>query len=159
MNFNKKNIWDNTKNKLNTVVKLIYLQIKHRQSKFPRFSTLVLSSKTELLDLIFKQFFEILGNEIVPAKSMWQIFVLEKIDLSIYVAFEVTVKNTMFKTRNHGLQFKLKRLSLSGLALIQSLKNGVCQRCLLEHSLPLVTRRKIYVLETLPVFITNFQGF
>ena len=54
MNSNKKNIKDNTINKLNTVVKLIYLQIKHPQSIFIRFLTLVLNSKTELLDLIWK---------------------------------------------------------------------------------------------------------
>ena len=70
MNSNKKNIKDNTNNKLNTVVKLIYLQIKHPQSIFLRFLTLVLNMKTELLDLIWKQFLEVLGNEIIPAKSM-----------------------------------------------------------------------------------------
>ena len=41
-----------TNNKVNTVVKLFYLQIKHPQSRFPRFLILVLNSKTELLDLI-----------------------------------------------------------------------------------------------------------
>ena len=51
MNSNKKYI-DNTNNKLNNVVKLIYLQIKHPPSIFPKFLTLVLNSKTELLDLI-----------------------------------------------------------------------------------------------------------
>ena len=70
MNSNKKNIKDNTINKLNTVVKLIYLQIKYPQSIFIRFLTLVLNSKTELLDLIWKQFLEVLGNQIIPAKSM-----------------------------------------------------------------------------------------
>ena len=52
MNFNKKYIQNNTNNKLNTIVKLIYLQIKHPQSIFPRSLALVLNSKTELLDLI-----------------------------------------------------------------------------------------------------------
>ena len=32
------------------IVKLVYLQIKHPQSIFPRFLILVLNSKTELLD-------------------------------------------------------------------------------------------------------------
>ena len=41
----------NTNSKLNIVVKLVYLQIKHPQSIFPRFFILVLNSKTELLDL------------------------------------------------------------------------------------------------------------
>ena len=40
-----------TKNKLNAVVKLIYLQIKHLQAIFPRFLILVLNLKTELLYL------------------------------------------------------------------------------------------------------------
>ena len=43
----------NTSNKLNAVVKLTYLQIKHPQSIFPRFLTLVLYSKTELMDLLY----------------------------------------------------------------------------------------------------------
>ena len=50
--FQQKSI--NTNNKLNAVVKRTYLQIKHPQSIFPRFLTLVLYSKTELMDL-FKQ--------------------------------------------------------------------------------------------------------
>ena len=50
--FRLKNIYNNTNNKLNTVVKLIYVQIKHSQSVFPRFLTLVLNLKIELLDLI-----------------------------------------------------------------------------------------------------------
>ena len=45
-------IKNNTNNKLNTVVKLIYLQIKYPQAILPRFLTSVLNSKTELLDLI-----------------------------------------------------------------------------------------------------------
>ena len=48
---NKNNILIYTNNKLNIVVKLIYLQIKHSQSIFPRFLILVLNSKTELLDV------------------------------------------------------------------------------------------------------------
>ena len=48
--FQQKNILNNTNNKQNTVVKLIYLQIKCPQSIFPRFLVLVLNSKTELLD-------------------------------------------------------------------------------------------------------------
>ena len=54
MNSNK-NIYRiilNTNNKLNTVVKLIYVQITYSQSKFPTFLKLVLNSKTELLYLI-----------------------------------------------------------------------------------------------------------
>ena len=50
-------------------IKMKYLQIKHPQSIFPRFLTW-LNSKTELLDLIWKHFLGILGNEIIPAKSM-----------------------------------------------------------------------------------------
>ena len=50
--FQQKSI--NTNNKLNAVVKRTYLQIKHPQSIFPRFLTLVSYSKTELMDL-FKQ--------------------------------------------------------------------------------------------------------
>ena len=50
--FQQKNIYNNTNNKLNTVVKLIYLQIRYSQSTFPRFLSLVLNSKTEFLDLI-----------------------------------------------------------------------------------------------------------
>ena len=46
-----KNVLNYTSNKLNIVVKLIYMQIKHPQSVFPRFLILVLNSKTELLDL------------------------------------------------------------------------------------------------------------
>ena len=41
----------NTNNKINAVVKLTYLQIKHPQSIFPRFLTLVLYLKIELMDL------------------------------------------------------------------------------------------------------------
>ena len=37
MNSNKKNIQNNTNNKLNTIAKLIYLQIKHPQPIFPGF--------------------------------------------------------------------------------------------------------------------------
>ena len=48
--FQQKDILNNTNNKQNTVVKLIYLQIKCPQSIFPRFLILVLNSKTELLD-------------------------------------------------------------------------------------------------------------
>ena len=51
MNSNKKNIINYTNNKLNIVVKLVYLQIKHPQSIFLRFLILVLNSKTELLVL------------------------------------------------------------------------------------------------------------
>ena len=36
--------------KQNTVVKLIYLQIKHLQAIYPRFLIFVLNLKTELLD-------------------------------------------------------------------------------------------------------------
>ena len=50
--FQQKSI--NTSNKLNVVVKLTYLQFKHPQSIFSRFLTLVLYSKSELMDL-FKQ--------------------------------------------------------------------------------------------------------
>ena len=50
--FQQKSI--NINNKLNPVVKLTYLQIKHPESIFPRFLTLVLYSKPELMDL-FKQ--------------------------------------------------------------------------------------------------------
>ena len=46
-----KNVLNYTSNKLNIVVKLIYMQIKHPQSVFPRFLILVLNLKTELLDL------------------------------------------------------------------------------------------------------------
>ena len=49
--FQQKNILNYTNNKLNIIVKLIYLQIKHSQSIFPRFLILVLNSKIELLDL------------------------------------------------------------------------------------------------------------
>ena len=52
MNSNKKYIDNKTNNKKNTVVKLIYLEIKHPQSIFPRFLTLLLNSRTESLDLI-----------------------------------------------------------------------------------------------------------
>ena len=47
----QKNIFNYTNNKLNIVVKLGHLQIKHPKSIFPRFLILVLISKTELLDL------------------------------------------------------------------------------------------------------------
>ena len=47
-----KNVLNYTSNKLNIVVKLIYMQIKHPQSVFPRFLILVLNSETELQDLI-----------------------------------------------------------------------------------------------------------
>ena len=40
-----------TNNKMNIVIKLVYLQIKHPQSIYPRFFILVLNLKTELLDL------------------------------------------------------------------------------------------------------------
>ena len=40
-----------TNNKMNIVIKLVYLQIKHPESIYPRFLILVLNSKTELLDL------------------------------------------------------------------------------------------------------------
>ena len=56
--FQQKSI--NTNNKLNAGVKLTYLQIKHPQSIFLRFLTLVLYSKTELMDL-FRQ-------EVCPAR-------------------------------------------------------------------------------------------
>ena len=46
-----KNIVNYPNNKLNIVVKLVYLQIKHPHSRFPKFFILVLNSKTELLDL------------------------------------------------------------------------------------------------------------
>ena len=46
-----KNIVNYPNNKLNSVAKLVYLQIKHPQSIFPKFLILVLNSKTELLDL------------------------------------------------------------------------------------------------------------
>ena len=49
MNFNKKSI--NTKNKLNAIVKLTYLQIKHPHSIFPRFLILVLYLKLVLMNL------------------------------------------------------------------------------------------------------------
>ena len=49
--FQQKNVLNYTDNKLNIVIKLVYLQIKHPQSIFARFSILVLNSKTELLDL------------------------------------------------------------------------------------------------------------
>ena len=48
--FQQKNLLNYTNNKLN-IVKLVYLQVKHPQSIFPRFLILVLNSKTELLDL------------------------------------------------------------------------------------------------------------
>ena len=51
INSNKKNILNYTNNKLNTVIKLIYLEIKHPQLTSPRFLILVLNSKTDLLDL------------------------------------------------------------------------------------------------------------
>ena len=41
----------NTNSKLNIVVKLVYLQIKHPQSIFPRFLILSLNLKIELPDL------------------------------------------------------------------------------------------------------------
>ena len=47
--FQQKSI--NTNNKLNDVVKLTYLQIKHPQSMFPRFLILVLYLKPVLMDL------------------------------------------------------------------------------------------------------------
>ena len=56
--FQQKSI--NTNNKLNAGVKLTYLQIKYPQSIFLRFLTLVLYSKTELMDL-FRQ-------EVCPAR-------------------------------------------------------------------------------------------
>ena len=49
--FQQKSVFNYTSNKLNIVVKLGYLEIKHPQSIFPRFLILVLNSKTELLDL------------------------------------------------------------------------------------------------------------
>ena len=49
--FQHKTIFNYTNNKLNIVFKLVYLQIKHPQSIFPRFLILVLNSKIELLDL------------------------------------------------------------------------------------------------------------
>ena len=49
-NFNKTQ--NNTSSKGNTAVKLNYLQIKHPQSIFSGFLTLVLNSKTERLDLV-----------------------------------------------------------------------------------------------------------
>ena len=55
---------------VDAVIKVTYLQTKHPQSIFPILLTLVLNSKTELLDLIWKQFLEVSGNEIIPAKSM-----------------------------------------------------------------------------------------
>ena len=39
-----------TSSKLNIVLKLVHLQIKHPQSIFPRILIFVLNSKTELLD-------------------------------------------------------------------------------------------------------------
>ena len=41
--FPNKKIWSNNKIKLNTVIKLMYLQIRHPQSTFPRFVSLVLN--------------------------------------------------------------------------------------------------------------------
>ena len=49
--FQQKNILNYTNIKLNIVVKLVYLQIKHSQSIIARFLILVLNSKTEFLDL------------------------------------------------------------------------------------------------------------
>ena len=49
--FQQKSIFNYINNKLNIVVKLVYLQIKYPQSIFPCFLILVLNSKTELLDL------------------------------------------------------------------------------------------------------------
>ena len=37
---------------MNIFIKLVYLQIRHAQSIYPRFLILVLNSKNELLDLI-----------------------------------------------------------------------------------------------------------
>ena len=63
----------------------------------------------------------------------------------------------MFETHSHGPQFKLKRPSLLTCSVSkESKKNEVCQRC---FTIPLVTPRKIFVLETLYVFITNFLDF
>ena len=48
----QKYILNYTNNKLDIVIKLVYLRTKHPQSIFPRFSILVLNSKAELLNLI-----------------------------------------------------------------------------------------------------------
>ena len=48
----KKYVYNNTSKTLNTAVKLNYLQINHPQSIFPIFLTLVLNSKTDLLNLV-----------------------------------------------------------------------------------------------------------
>ena len=53
---------------MNIVIKLVYLQIKHQQSIFPRFLILVLNSKIELLDLtLVGRLFHI--RKIVPYKG------------------------------------------------------------------------------------------
>ena len=51
-NSNKKYVQNNTNNKLDTVVKLIYLQIKNPQSILSTFLTLVLNSNNAILNLM-----------------------------------------------------------------------------------------------------------
>ena len=82
-----------------------------------------------------------------------------RIDLSIYVAFQVIVKKTMYKTLSHGLQCKLKRPSHWTSSKWKSRKQSLSKMFCKMHSIPLVTPRKIYVLESLFVFITNLQAF
>ena len=52
INSNKKYVQNNTNNKLDTVVKLIYLQIKNPQSILSKFLTLVLNSNNAFLNLM-----------------------------------------------------------------------------------------------------------
>ena len=60
----------------------------------------------------------------------------------------------MFKTSSHGLQFKLKRPSHWTCCEWKSKKWSLSKMSIL-----LVSTRKISVLESLYVFITNLQAF
>ena len=118
-----------------------------------------------MLDLIWKQFLEVLGDELFPAKFMWWILVLvtnyniSKDTLAHICWFQVIVKNTMFKALSHDLQFKLKRPSLWTYSDSKSKKRSLWKMFCWRHSIPLTTSREISVLESLYAFITNFPGF
>ena len=116
-----------------------------------------------------RQFLEVLVNEIIPAKKLsWILVLVTHCNISKYRLAHICCplgyceKYTVFKIPSHCLQFKLKRpshwvepshlssLSLSYLALSQSLKSGVCQRFFCwRHSISLVFPRKVSVLEFL----------
>ena len=70
-----------------------------------------------------------------------------RIDLSTYVVLQGIVKN-MFKTRSYGLCFSEKD-HITGLTLSRVEKRSVSKAFYRRCSIPLVTPRKFFVLESL----------